>query len=77
MPLSQEKLSAVATFAGYLEKVQNIVNVKKGVDGILKFRNAVPEQFRSFVDPMISGALNKVGKSKGKEIEDYISNGLK
>ena len=77
MPLSQEKLGAVATYAGYLEKVQNIAKVKKGIDAILKFRNAVPEQFRSFVDPMIMGGLNKVGKAKGKEIEDYISNGMK
>ncbi len=77
MPLSQEKLQAVNTFAGYLEKVQNMANVKKGIDAILKFRNAVPEQFRSFVDPMITGALNKVGKAKGKEIEDYISKGMK
>jgi aminopeptidase N len=77
MPLSQEKLAAVATFASYLEKLQNIASVKKGIDGILKFRNAVPEQFRGFVDPMITGALNKVGKAKGKEIEDYISNGMK
>lgn len=77
MPLSQEKLQAVATFSGYLEKVQNIANVKKGIDLVIKFRNAVPEQFRSFVDPMIMGGLNKVGKSKGKEIEDYITNGMK
>lgn len=77
MPLSQEKLQAVATYAGYLEKVQNIANIKKGIDAVLKFRNAVPEQFRGFVDPMISGALGKVGKAKGKEIEDYISNGMK
>ncbi|MEP7238925.1 MAG: M1 family metallopeptidase, partial [Ferruginibacter sp.] len=77
MPLSQEKLGAVATFAGYLEKVKNIANVKKGIDAIIKFRNQVPEQFRNFVDPMITGALGKVGKAKGKEIEDYISNGMK
>jgi aminopeptidase N len=77
MPLSQEKLGAVATFSGYLEKVQNMASVKKGIDVIIKFRNAIPEQFRSFVDPMIMGGLNKLGKAKGKEIEDYISNGMK
>ena len=77
MPLSQEKLQAVSTFASYLEKVQNIANVKKGIDAITKFRNAVPEQFRGFVDPMIKGALTKLGKAKGKEIDDYITNGLK
>ncbi|MBL7700857.1 MAG: M1 family metallopeptidase [Ferruginibacter sp.] len=77
MPLSQEKLGAIGTFAGYLEKVQNIANVKKGIDAIIKLRNAVPEQFRNFVDPMIMTELNKVSKAKGKEIEDYISNGMK
>jgi aminopeptidase N len=77
MPLSQEKLGACATFAGYLEKVQNINNVKKGIDLIIKFRNAIPEQFRSFVDPMIKGGLNKLGTAKGKEIEDYINDGFK
>ncbi len=77
MPLSQEKVMGVGTFAAYLEKVQNIANVKKGIDMIVKFRNQVPEQFRSFVDPMILGGLNKLGKTKGKEIEDYIANGMK
>ena len=77
MPLSQEKVMAIAPFAAYLEKVQNLANVKKGIDVVIKFRNFIPEQFRSFVDPMILGELNKLGKSKGKEIEAYISNGFK
>ncbi|MGB5007609.1 MAG: hypothetical protein WBO39_11785, partial [Ferruginibacter sp.] len=77
MPLSQEKLTATATFSGYLEKVQNMTNVKKGIDLIIKFRNKVPEQFRSFVDPMFKSGLNKLGKAKGKEIEDYIEQGFK
>ncbi len=77
MPLSQEKLGATSTFAGYLEKVQNIANVKKGIDLIFKFRNAIPAQFLSFVDPMLKGGLSKLGKAKGKDIEDYINDGFK
>lgn len=77
MPLSQEKVGASATFAGYLEKVQNISKVKKGIDLIVTFRNLVPEQFRGFVDPTIKGGLNKLGKAKGKEIEDYIADKMK
>ena len=77
MPLSQEKVAASATFAAYLEKVQNTANVKRGIDLILKFRNAVPDQFKGFVDPTIKGGLNKLGKAKGKEIEEYIAAGLK
>jgi aminopeptidase N len=71
-PLSREKVEASAGFAAYLEKVQNISNVKKGIDMIIKFRNLIPEQFRGFVDPTIKGALTKLGKAKGAEIEDYI-----
>ncbi|MGG9963266.1 M1 family metallopeptidase [Ferruginibacter sp. SUN106] len=71
-PLSQEKVGASATFAAYLEKVQNLTNVKKGIDMIMKFRNLVPEQFRGFVDPTIKGGLDKLGKAKGAEIADYI-----
>lgn len=77
MPLGQEKVQAVPVFAGYLEKVTDINKVKKGIDLVVKLRNAVPEQFRNFVDPMIKGGLSKLGKAKGKEIEDYINEGLK
>ena len=77
MPLSEAKLGATTTFAAYLEKVQNMANVKKGIDIIIKFRNAIPEQYRSFTDPMLRGGLTKLGKAKGKEIEDYINNGFK
>jgi hypothetical protein len=51
--------------------------LKKGIDLIIKFRNAIPEQYRSFTDPMLMGGLTKLGKAKGKEIEDYINNGFK
>jgi aminopeptidase N len=71
-PLSQEKVEGSATFAAYLEKVQNAGNVKKGIDMIMKFRNLVPEQYRNFVDPTIKGGLDKLGKAKGAEITDYI-----
>jgi aminopeptidase N len=71
-PPSQEKVAASATFAAYLEKVQNIANVKKGIDKIIEFRNLVPEQFRSFVDPTIKGGLDKLAKAKGAEITEYV-----
>jgi aminopeptidase N len=73
LPLSQEKIQGSATFAAYLEKVQNLSNVKKGIDKIIKFRNLVPEQFRGFVDPTLKGGLDKLAKAKGTEIADYIN----
>ncbi|MFZ1786036.1 MAG: M1 family metallopeptidase [Ferruginibacter sp.] len=77
MPLSEEKLGATASFTSYLEKVQNIANVKKGIDMIFRFRKLIPEQFLGFVDPMLKGGLTKLGKAKGKDIEDYINEGFK
>jgi len=76
-PLSQEKLGMTETFSTYLESVQDLSKVKKGIDAILKFRNAIPEQFRNFTEPTFKGALDKLGKAKGKEIADYISAGMK
>jgi aminopeptidase N len=71
-PLSQQKIQSTITFAGFLEKVQNAANVKKGIDMIIKFRNQIPEQYRGFTDPPIKGALDKLGKAKGTETADYI-----
>ena len=64
-------------FGTYLEKVSNLSNVKKGIDMILKFRKAIPEQFRGFTDPTFTSVLDKLGKAKGQEIADYIANGMK
>jgi aminopeptidase N len=77
MPLSQEKLEGTSAFAAYLEKVNNLANVKKGIDMIIRFRMAVPEQYRGFVDPMLKGGLDKLAKVKGKEIENYVSSNWK
>ena len=76
-PLSQEKLTTTETFAAYLEKVSNLANVKKGIDIILKFRKAIPEQFKGFTERIFKGALEKLSKAKGGEIADYITNGMK
>lgn len=77
MPLSEAKVEAIPVFAGFLEKVSDLTKVKQGIDKIFNFRNQIPEQFRGFIDPMIMGGLTKLGKAKGKEIEDYITNGMK
>jgi aminopeptidase N len=76
-PLSQAKFQSLDVYCDYLTKVNSIARLKKGVDAVLKFRNAIPENFRNFTDPAITAALSKVAKGKGKEMEDYISNGLK
>ncbi len=72
-PLTQAKFEALDVFCNYLSKLNNLGNVKKGIDAVVKFRNAIPENYRSFTDPAIKDALSKVSKAKGKEIADYIT----
>ncbi len=69
---SQEKVGASATFASYLQNVKNIDKIKKGIDMIIKFRNLIPDQYKSFVDPTIKGGLDKLSNAKGAAIADYI-----
>jgi aminopeptidase N len=76
-PLGQSKFDVLDAFTTYLSKVGNMGNVKKGVDLVIKFRNAIPENFRNFTDPAIKQMLDKVTKAKGKEIEDYVADKMK
>jgi aminopeptidase N len=75
-PLSQEKVEMTGSYASFLAKLNDISKIKSGIDNIMKFRNLVPEQFRSFVDPSIKTALGKISKAKGTEIEGYIKSVL-
>lgn len=76
-PLSQEKISMTDKFAVYLSKLNDMTKIKVGIDKILEFRNSIPAQYLSFIDPSISKALGKISKAKGEEIEKYIEEKLK
>ena len=76
-PLSQEKIGTTSTYAKYLAKLNDLVKIKKGIDDVVKFRNQIPEQFRSFVDDAFKKSLSIISKAKGSEIEDYIKNAFK
>lgn len=71
-PLSQAKIMAVSKFASYLATVNNLAQVKQGIDYMMEFRNAIPEQYRNFVDPAFKAAFDKIVKTKGTEIEKYV-----
>lgn len=77
MPASQEKFDAVEGFVNFLKKISNTASIKKGIDAVLEFRKLIPAEFRSQVDFGFKVPLNGLGKAKGKEIEDYIKEGLK
>ena len=71
-PPSQEKIPMTDKFGGYLAKLTDIEKIKTGIDYMLEFRNLIPEQFRSFVDPSFKATFDKISKAKGTEIENYI-----
>lgn len=71
-PLSQEKFDLTEAYAKYLIKVKDLDKVKTGIDDMMIFRNAIPGQFRSFVDPEFKRQLDAIAKEKGSEIEKYV-----
>lgn len=72
LPLGQEKVTAVAKFAGYLKNLTNLDNVKKGIDKIIFFRNQIPQEFMQYVDGLFKSSLNSIGAAKGAAIQAYI-----
>ncbi len=89
MPLGQEKFQALNTLGTYLTAIKNPEKVKWGVDEIVKFRDKVPENFRSQTDPFINGLVLKgiltkkdkdakenAGNTSLKELADYIKSKL-
>jgi aminopeptidase N len=74
---NQEKITLTGKLCSYLEKVKDESKIKKGIDYVIKFRNMIPGQYRMYTDPLMKGALNKLGNAKGSSITDYINNELK
>ncbi len=82
MAMSQAKFQSAASFAKLLGKVTDAAKVKKGADLLLKFRDEIPENFRSQTDGPLNGMLNGIAKAQEtalkadntamKEVIDYI-----
>jgi aminopeptidase N len=59
MPLSQGKFQALNGLSTYLIAIKNPEKIKWGIDEIVKFRDAIPEAFKSQTDPFINGMVLK------------------
>jgi len=77
MPVSQTKFNFLQTYSNLLLKVKNTDKLKKGVDEIVKFRDAIPSQARDNTDPYINNNILKNLATKKdaagmKDQADYI-----
>ena len=75
MPMSQGKFQMLNTLSTYLSAIKDPEKVKRGVDEIVKFRDAVPENFRNQTDPFINGMVLKgILTKKDKDAKENINN---
>lgn len=87
MGLSQAKFNLTATYANMLGTIKNTEKVKRGIDEIVKFRDAIPEQyglgpvFENFLKTIIGKkeTLKKAGEDVNalQEQIDYIKSKMK
>src|SRR2546423_10885937 len=59
MPLSQAKFQMLQPFSDFLSNVKTTSIVKRGIDDIVSFRDAIPEAFKGQTDPFINGVILK------------------
>jgi aminopeptidase N len=80
MPLSQRKFQLIHSIINFLAKSNNSETVKRGVDDIAKFRDDIPEAFKSQTDGPINGFLKELVKKKkeagSKEQAEYVKSKL-
>jgi aminopeptidase N len=70
--LTQKKFSLMQSIGSFVGKSKNFQMVKKGIDAIVKFRDAIPEAFKVQTDPFINGMLLK-GLATQKRKPDLLS----
>lgn len=75
-PLSDSKIIAAMKYGGYLGKLKDAAKVKTGVDEMMKIRNAIPENYRQYIDPSFKQAFINIAtqqiKSGNVEVADYV-----
>lgn len=63
-PFGQSKFNMLQGLIDLLSKTKDTEIVKSGVDAIVKFRDAIPEAYKSQTDAFINGALKTLGTKK-------------
>jgi len=76
MPVNQEKFMFIRPYSELISKVKSTTQVKRGVDLIVKFREAIPQAYRNQTDGFINNALSGIAAKKTaaglQEQADYV-----
>jgi aminopeptidase N len=59
MPMSQNKFNMLQSVSDVIENTKNMNTFKRGIDDVVKLRDAIPQNFRSQTDPILNGVLLK------------------
>ncbi|HEY4111476.1 M1 family metallopeptidase [Puia sp.] len=67
MPVAQEKFEFMMPYAKMLSKVTSTDKLKRGVDLLIQFKEAIPQAYRQQTDPYFDNALKGLAKKKQAE----------
>ena len=80
MQVNQAKFQFMMPYATMLTKVKSTERVKRGVDLLIQFKEAIPQAYRGQTDPYFDQALKGVAKKKQaaglQDQADYITSKL-
>jgi aminopeptidase N len=81
MQVGQAKFQFMMPYASMLKKVKSTDKVKRGVDLLIQFKEAIPQAYRQQTDPYFDNALKGVAKEKQaaglQDQAEYIETKLK
>jgi aminopeptidase N len=76
LPFGNSKLQLLQPFAGYLKKIRNTENFKKGIDMIVKTRESLPAEYGAQFKGYFNNILNSIEIAKRSggltEQADYV-----
>lgn len=80
MPVTESKFEFVRPYLSLLANVKSLDRLKRGVDELLKFKEAIPAAYRNQTDPFFDAALNSLAAKKAAEgmqdQADYIKSAM-
>jgi aminopeptidase N len=80
MPVTVAKFEFVRPYVALLAKARNPDHLKRGVDAILKLKNAIPAAYRGQTDPVFDSALTDLASKKVaaglQDQADYIRSAM-